>query len=285
MLSLLYPDRDWKDAVFHEDHIFPQSEFNVRGLRKRKYDEKKIERYLAHYNTLCNLQLLTDSENLSKNATPFDDWLRTRDAAFRKRHLIPGLPSYGFDSFEDFAKARTDLIVAALKALNQEWHAGTDLPSEHDSTELDEDESEGDTDNTTASGKTGRDYTKFDVEVSGMQHEALSKRRAVLTIIKHLCIQGVTPEQIAELVPWRTNLFCSVDGIVNSDQFVMGQKAKVDSGGIRRYFCEDGDLIHSGGRTYAITCGWGNRTFQAIQNILAKFPNKGVACQKRPKHK
>jgi hypothetical protein len=23
VLSLLYPDRDWKDAVFHEDHIFP----------------------------------------------------------------------------------------------------------------------------------------------------------------------------------------------------------------------------------------------------------------------
>jgi hypothetical protein len=92
VLSLLYPDRDWKDVVFHEDHIFPQSEFNVRGLRKRKYDEQKIEFYLAHYNTLCNLQLLTDSENLSKNATPFDDWLRTRDAAFRKRHLIPDLP-------------------------------------------------------------------------------------------------------------------------------------------------------------------------------------------------
>jgi len=33
VLSLLYPDRDWKDAVFHEDHIFPQSEFQVRALR------------------------------------------------------------------------------------------------------------------------------------------------------------------------------------------------------------------------------------------------------------
>ncbi len=31
VLSLLYPDRDWKDAVFHEDHIYPQSEFQVRA--------------------------------------------------------------------------------------------------------------------------------------------------------------------------------------------------------------------------------------------------------------
>ncbi len=66
---------------------------------------------------LSNLQLLTDSENLSKNATPFDHWIQTRDAAFRKRHLIPDLPTYGFDSFEEFSKARTDLIVGALKEL------------------------------------------------------------------------------------------------------------------------------------------------------------------------
>jgi Protein of unknown function DUF262 len=119
VLSLLYPDRDWKDAVFHEDHIFPQSEFQLRGLRKRRYDEAKIAAYLSRYNTLCNLQLLTDSENLSKNATPFDDWIETRDASFRKRHLIPNLTNYSFDSFDEFAIARIVLIAAALKALGE----------------------------------------------------------------------------------------------------------------------------------------------------------------------
>lgn len=282
VLSLLYPDRDWKDAVFHEDHIFPQSEFNVRGLRKRKYDEKKIECYLAHYNTLCNLQLLTDSENLSKNATPFDDWLRTRDAAFRKRHLIPDLPSYSFDSFEDFAKARTELIVAALKALNESWHVGTGSSGEGHPPELDGDEDEDDTEDAPGPGKKGRDYTKFDVEINGTRHEALSKRRAVLTVVKHLCAQGVKPEEIAELIPWRSNLFCSVDGTVTAEQFVAQQKARVDSGDKRRYFCEDGELIHSDGRTYAVTNGWGKRAFQAIQNLLAKFPDKGVKCAKHP---
>jgi hypothetical protein len=117
VLSLLYPDRDWKDAVFHEDHIFPQSEFQVRALKNRGYDEPKVQSYLSKYNLLPNLQLLTDSENRSKNATPFDEWIQTRDAAFRKRHLIPELPSYGFNSFEEFSKARTNLIVAALKKL------------------------------------------------------------------------------------------------------------------------------------------------------------------------
>ncbi len=72
---------------------------------------------MARFYTLCNLQLLTDSENLSKNATPFDVWLQTRDSTFRKRHLIPDMLNYGFDYFEEFGKARTDLIVAALKQL------------------------------------------------------------------------------------------------------------------------------------------------------------------------
>jgi uncharacterized protein with ParB-like and HNH nuclease domain len=117
VLSLLYPDRDWKDAVFHEDHIFPQAEFTVRALKKRTYDEAKIQLYQSKFNILANLELLTDSENLSKNATPFDDWIRTRDPAFRKRHLIPDLPVYGLDSFEEFSKGRTALIVETLKKL------------------------------------------------------------------------------------------------------------------------------------------------------------------------
>lgn len=118
VLSLLYPDRDWKDAVFHEDHIFPQSEFGVRLLRRRGYDEARIQQYISGYDTLQNLQLLTESENISKNATPFDEWLSTRDATFQKRHLIPKLKSYGFDHFVEFSIARREMIASNLKKLS-----------------------------------------------------------------------------------------------------------------------------------------------------------------------
>ena len=118
ILSLLYPDRDWKNAVFHEDHIFPKSEFQLRALKQRGNDEAKIQAYMLNFNILSNLQLLTDSENLSKNATPFDKWIQTRDAAFRKRHLIPDLTNLDFDSFEEFSKKRRTLIMASLKALS-----------------------------------------------------------------------------------------------------------------------------------------------------------------------
>ncbi len=118
VLSLLYPGRDWRDAIFHEDHIFPQAEFRIGALRTRGYDDARIQSFLAKFNCLPNLELLTDSENLSKNATPFDDWIQTRELAFRQRHLIPtDLPGYEFDSFDQFFTARSSLIRTALQGL------------------------------------------------------------------------------------------------------------------------------------------------------------------------
>ncbi len=114
-ISLLYPDRDWKDQVIHEDHIFPKSEFQLRKLKKRGYDKDRINRYQAYYNTILNLQLLTDSENLSKNSMPFDSWIKTRDKDFKKRHLIPELGNYDLDRYEEFIKERKSQIVNVLK--------------------------------------------------------------------------------------------------------------------------------------------------------------------------
>jgi hypothetical protein len=117
ILSLLYQDREWKDTLFHEDHVFPISEFSVRALRKRGYNDEKIQRYMDVANTILNLELLTDSENMSKNATPFDKWITTRDAGFKKRHLIPDMTSYGLDAFEDFVEARKEILFKRLRGI------------------------------------------------------------------------------------------------------------------------------------------------------------------------
>lgn len=116
ILSLVYPDLYWKDTTFHIDHIYPQAEFSRRELKKRRYNEDKVEDYTARSDTLCNLQLLTESENLSKNDLGFDDWITTRDDSFKSRHHIPEMKDYGFDSFLDFTKARADLLIAKLRS-------------------------------------------------------------------------------------------------------------------------------------------------------------------------
>ena len=201
VLSLLYPDRDWKDAEFHEDHIFPKSEFSVRGLRKRKYDEKKIAVYMARYTTICNLQLLTGSENLSKNDTPFDKWFRTRDAAFCKRHLIPDLTDYIFDSFDDFSKARSDLIVVALKAMNDSWHSTVAVTDDEVTEENEDDKDEHDT-NDDYAVRERRANAKHDRELKRLKDEALSKLSPDEIMRQYLNAppnkDGKTPAQISE---------------------------------------------------------------------------------------
>ncbi len=117
ILSLLYPDRDWKDTIFHEDHIFPASDFTAARLRKRGYDPEQVERYLSVFDTILNLELLTDTENLSKNATPFEEWIATRDDGFKKRHLIPETGSYSMNDFENFIAARKALVITQLKSV------------------------------------------------------------------------------------------------------------------------------------------------------------------------
>jgi len=117
ILSLLYPDRDWRDSTYHEDHIFPKSSFTLKSLKAQGISEEQCAGYQGHFNTVINLQLLTANENLEKNATPFSDWFPTRDANFRQRHSIPELNSYGFDSFMDFVEKRRAVIAEKLKKI------------------------------------------------------------------------------------------------------------------------------------------------------------------------
>jgi len=116
ILSLLYPDRDWKDKTHHEDHIFPKSEFTMAKLKARGYDADKIAEYQQYYNCVLNLQLLTDTENLEKSAEDFETWFASRDLNFKDRHTIPAIASYNFDNFIEFINERKRLLVQKLKA-------------------------------------------------------------------------------------------------------------------------------------------------------------------------
>jgi len=116
-LSLLYPNRDWKGMVFHEDHIYPKSEFTIAKLKKRGYSDDQAKEYLAYFNTVLNLQLITDTENLEKNAKPFEEWIKTRDDAFKARHHIPECEHYDFDHFMDFINKRREMLKACFQAL------------------------------------------------------------------------------------------------------------------------------------------------------------------------
>ena len=117
VLSLVYPDRDWKDAVYHEDHVFPQSEFKKGLLQARGFGLEKVQTYLDTFNLLPNLQLLTESENISKSNADFNEWMQTRDSGFKQRHLIPTDVGYEFTEFDKFFVSRSALISDLLRSI------------------------------------------------------------------------------------------------------------------------------------------------------------------------
>ena len=65
-----------------------------------------------------NLELLDDSENKSKNAKPFDVWLKDRDNNFTERHHIPEMDDYSLNHFLEFIQNRKDLLIKQIKEFN-----------------------------------------------------------------------------------------------------------------------------------------------------------------------
>ncbi len=106
-----------------------------------------------------------------------------------------------------------------------------------------------------------RDRTRYDVNVGTDSHRDLPKRRAIFQIVRYLCESGVTPEQIAQVLPESERLWRSIVGEVDSDSFISINISNADAGGksfaARRWFVQDSELIRQGGRTYAFTNQWG----------------------------
>jgi len=127
-----------------------------------------------------------------------------------------------------------------------------------------------------------RDLTKYDITINGVVHKYLPKRIAIFTVVKHLCDNGVSPDQVAGFVPWRTNstIFRSVVGKCDAAGFVLQTQTDDPSRSFdsRRFFCENQELIHYGGMTYAFTNQWGERTVEAIRKLIEAHPEHPMSC-------
>ena len=131
------------------------------------------------------------------------------------------------------------------------------------------------------SRENNRDYTRFDVTVDGQLHERQAKRNAVHLVVTALCSKGSTPQQVAEVLGWRRNLWRSAHGVLDTDQFAvrMEEEASLQDGpawDARRWHCDNEALIHSGGMTWALSNQWGSRSHEAIELLLARWPETGV---------
>ena len=135
--------------------------------------------------------------------------------------------------------------------------------------------------------KFNPDFTKYDVTVVGEAFRRLPKRGAIFEVVRYLCKRGIAPETIAQKVPWRRNsMFREVDGCLTSAEFIAAQKVLSTTNGKRfeqkRFYCDVDELLYNGSQTYAFTNQWGNRCLEAIERLIAAFPDEQITCTPSP---
>lgn len=117
----------------------------------------------------------------------------------------------------------------------------------------------------------GRDFTKYDLTISGQSFTSLNKRRFVLEVVREAIRQEMSPKRIAEVVPESASwMFISLPGSLNHDEFIEA----ADGMRVARYFTRDDELFHVGGETYALTNQWGRRTEPTVKAILDHIPDR-----------
>ena len=124
ILSLLYPNLDYKNNDFHKDHLHPISKFKKKNITKLNVSEDIKEEYYRDVdfnNGLYNLQMLDANENMSKNDLNLKEWVEietiNRDKKqFLDNHLIPDI-DLSFENFQEFIDKREVILIEKLKAV------------------------------------------------------------------------------------------------------------------------------------------------------------------------
>ena len=135
------------------------------------------------------------------------------------------------------------------------------------------------------SRQSNRDYTKFYVIIDGQRIGPLPKRETVFRVIKYLCDNGVSPEDIRNRVSFRKkNSFIAVPGtIANEDAFVTAAATAASANGrkfdIRRWYTGNEELIKYNEVTYAVSNQWGGRAIEWLEQVLSLFPGHAIEIE------
>lgn len=139
LLHLLFPEMNATE-IFHIDHLHPHSQFERNKLKKLTYlaaDQEKMAFYQdpSHWNTMANLHLLNDSQNMSKKDKSLKEWLDDPNVHLTAESLLVQGISLDFDAFPEFFAQRR----AALKQrLVERVYISATKPEEPDTDDEDE---------------------------------------------------------------------------------------------------------------------------------------------------
>jgi len=114
---------------------------------------------------------------------------------------------------------------------------------------------------------SGKDFTKYVIVTPSGRTGALSKRAAVLAMVKAVHAGGVPLEAIRDVLT--PSKFQFVQGLVSDASLAAAWKEKF-SRTPDRYF--DSDPFHGDGKTYLLTAQWGRQTESRLSALAALAP-------------
>lgn len=116
ILALLYPNMDYKNNNFHQDHLHPANLYNSISDKEKEIYGWKV------YNSILNLQMLDANENMSKQDMQLKDWVEqetknTDPKRFMESHIIPQNISLELYNFSEYITKRKELLMNKLKTI------------------------------------------------------------------------------------------------------------------------------------------------------------------------
>jgi len=121
LLHLLFPEMN-PTETFHIDHLHAKSGFEKKALREHeflKHNDALMTFYTesGHWNSIANLHLLNDSQNISKKDKPLSSWVGGEGVTVTKQSLlIDDDISLEFDQFQCFYKQRRAALKSRLQS-------------------------------------------------------------------------------------------------------------------------------------------------------------------------
>ena len=146
LLRLLFPEMN-PTEIFHIDHLHAKSVFDKKSLKTHDFlnQDVKLMAFYAdpgHWNSMANLHLLNDSQNLTKKAKPLSKWVGSEGVTVTQQSLLLNdSVSLEFEDFPEFYRQRHAALKARLKSrvfMTEALVDNTDAADDEDEEVVDE---------------------------------------------------------------------------------------------------------------------------------------------------
>ena len=123
---------------------------------------------------------------------------------------------------------------------------------------------------------SGRDMTRFDVEVLGKKYQNLPRQQALFRVVQELVQSGHAPGEISDAVndKFYKRRFRVAEGDLNEQAFIDAVQQSGEKFNPREWFTGDDNLLHYDGRTYAFRSVSRLEIFRSImEDLKESYPS------------